>query len=185
MREFPPTDGLLMARPSSTRNLDPKKNIPSLIYTLDIKTGQNKELPGSPDDARDIDVSPDGKWLVFLNRNIKKRSLGIIPTVGGEPQELYKFETMGEFAITPAWTPDGKYIFFSSKDNLTDAEWDMWTFSLETKQAQKLGLKMLRFRHPSIHPDGRHIAFSSFGREMKYKEVWMMENFLQKTEFKK
>jgi Tol biopolymer transport system component len=161
-----------------------RRGSPSLIYALDMKTVQIRELPGSPEDAKDIEVSPDGKWLVFLNRS-GKRSLGIIPAVGGEAQKLYSFDVMGEFTITPAWTPDGKYILFSSKDNPADEEWDMWRFSLETKQAQKLSLKMVGFRHPSIHPDGRHMIFSTEESQTHNSGVWMIENFLLKTETKK
>ena len=169
----------------------------SRIRIHDMSTGQDRELPGSPNDAKDIDVSPDGKLLVLLNRNVirGKRSLRIIPAEGGEPQELYSFETEGNFVITPAWSPDGKYIFLplptDSADNFElmrsgqPGDWDMWRFSLEGGEGQKLDMKMARFRHMSIHPGGRHIAFSSFGRAMKYPEVWVMENFLQKEDTKK
>ena len=166
------------------------------IYTHDMSTGLDKELPGSPKDAEDIDVSPDGKSLALLNRGVirGKRSLRIIPAEGGEPQELYSFDTEGNFVITPAWSPDGKYIFLplpaDSADDLelmrsgTPDKWDMWRFSIDDGQPQKLDMKMTRFRHLSIHPDGRHIAFSSYGRAMKHPEVWVMENFLPKEDNK-
>jgi len=169
----------------------------SWIRIHDMSTGQDRELPGSPNDAKDIDVSPDGKFLVLLNRNViqGKRSLRIIPVEGGEPQELYAFETWGNFVITPAWSPDGKYIFLplpaDSADDLelmrsgTPDKWDMWRISIDDGHPQKLDMKMARFHHMSIHPDGRHIAFSSFGRAMKYPEVWVMENFLPKGNTKK
>lgn len=169
----------------------------SRIRIHDMSSGQDQELPGSPNDAKDIDVSPDGKLLVLLNRGVirGKRSLRIIPAEGGEPQELYSFETEGIFVITPAWSPDGKYIFLPLPGHSTEntelmrsgqpGDWDMWRFSLEGGEGQKLDMKMARFRHMSIHPDGRHIAFSSFGRAMKYPEIWVMENFLPKGNTKK
>jgi len=162
-----------------------------------MSSGQDRELPGSPNDAKDIDVSPDGKFLVLLNRNVIRgiRSLRIMPAGGGEPQELYSFETEGIIVITPAWSPDGKYIYLPLPDNSPEntelrrqgqpGDWDMWRFSLAGREGQKLDMKMARFRHMSIHPDGRHIAFSSFGRAMKYPEVWVMENFLPKRNTKK
>jgi len=158
---------------------------PSIIYSLNVSTGKITALPGSPEDARDIDVSPDGKWLVYLNRSIKKRLLGIIPTDGGEAQELYNFDVMGEFMITPSWTPDGKYIYFSIKDNPADEDWDMWRFSLETRHAEPLSLKTVSFRHPSVHPDGRHIIFSTEGVPSHSSGVWVIENFLPKADTKK
>ncbi|HUU52848.1 MAG TPA: tetratricopeptide repeat protein [Candidatus Heimdallarchaeota archaeon] len=164
------------------------------IYTHDMSTGLDKELPGSPDDAHDFDVSPDGKSLVFLNRG-KRRSLRIIPVEGGEPQELYSFKTEGPFIIKPTWSADGKYIFLAlptdSPENIekmrsgTPDEWDMWRISLEDGQRQKLDMNMARFRHMSVHPDGRHIAFSSYGRALQFPEIWVMENFLPEEDTKK
>lgn len=156
-----------------------RRGSPFLIYALDVKTGQSRELPGSPEDARDIAVSADGKWIAFSSRKIKKRRLGIIPTTGGEAQELYSFDVMGEYFMTLAWTPDGKHIYFSSRSNPADDEWDMWRFSLDTKQAKKLSFKEVGFRHPSIHPDGRHMVFSTEGSSTKHSGVWMIDNFLK------
>jgi Tol biopolymer transport system component len=166
------------------------------IYTHDMSTGKDQELPGTPDDAQDIDVSPDGESLVFLNRSGPGiRRLRIIPTMGGEPRELYSFQPDGSYVITPAWSPDGRYILFPQPTDTTENielmrsgtpdEWVMWRFSLEEGEAQKLDLKMATFRHMSVHPDGRHIAFSSSGRAMKFPEIWVMENFLPKEDTKK
>ena len=164
------------------------------IYTHDMRTGLEKELPGTPDDAHDFDVSPDGKSLVFLNRG-KRRSLRIIPVEGGESQELYNFETEGPFTIKPTWSADGKYIFLAlptdSPENIeqmrsgTPDEWDMWRISSKDGQRQKLDMNMARFRHMSVHPDSRHIAFSSYGRAINFPEIWVMENFLPKEDNKK
>jgi Tol biopolymer transport system component len=175
-------DGLTLFYTKGERRGERRKA--SLIYSHDLKTGQDKVLPGSPDDITEIDVSPDGKWLVFLNRGLK-RSLGIIPTAGGVPQELYSFESRGQFPITPAWSADSKYIFFSTKTNPNDAEWDMWRVSLEDRQAQKINLNTVSFRHPSVHPDGRHMVFSSEANSTANSEVWVIENFLPKAKSKK
>jgi Tol biopolymer transport system component len=163
------------------------------IYTHDMSTGKNQELPGTPDDAQDFDVSPDGESIVFLNRSGSGiRRLRIIPAKGGDPRELYSFQPDGSFVITPAWSPDGRYILFPQPADASENielmrsgrhdEWDMWRFSVEEEQAQKLDMKMATFRHMSIHPNGRHIAFSSSGRAMKFPEIWVMENFLPKVD---
>jgi Tol biopolymer transport system component len=156
----------------------------SWIFTYDLKTGLNERLPGSPDDAKDMDVSPDGKSLVFLNRG-KNISMRIIPAVGGNPHAIHSFEILGENIITPAWSVDGKKIFFYASSHPQNEEWDMWMYSLEGKNAKKLNIKMANFRHLSVHPDGRHITFSSPGVTTPTDEVWVMENFLPKTKDKK
>lgn len=155
---------------------------PSSIYTYDLKTGEEKVLTSSPDDIRDIDISPDGQWLAFLDRGMK-RSLRIVPTAGGAPQRVHSFDVMGRFSITPAWSADGKYIFFSSKANPADTEWDMWRFSLEDKRVIKINPQGVSFKYLSLHPDGRHMIFST-----EYEapsEIWVIENFLPKTKTRK
>jgi len=157
---------------------------PSYVYVHDIETGQDKKLLGSPADAKDIDISPDGKWLVLLNRD-KKRTIKIMPVSGGDPREIYSFEHDGESVITPAWSADGRYILFSKKRSATDDMWDLFRVSAEGGDAQKIDLSMNQFRHLSVHPDGQHVAFSSGGFSPRYAEVWVMENFLSLDKIKK
>jgi len=158
-------------------------------------TGEDRELRGSPDDAQDIDVSPDGRSIILLNRGMGTRSLRIIPAEGGEPRELYSFQTGGNFVITPAWSRDGKYIYFpqpaapdenveEKKSGVPD-EWDMCWISMEDGKVQKLDMNVSTIRHTSIHPDGRFIAFSSSGRSVLHPEIWVMENFLPEEDDKK
>jgi len=154
----------------------------SLIFVHDFETGQDRKLAGSPSDAKDIDISPDGKSLVLLNRE-KKRVLRTIPTAGGEPQELYSFvEQDGNFILTPAWTADGHFILLPKRQPLQvdgqDMPMDMWRIPVEGGEPQKLNLTMYRIRHLSVHPDGLHLAFSAMGSILKFPEVWVMENFL-------
>jgi Tol biopolymer transport system component len=150
---------------------------PSYVYVHDIETGQDRKLVGSPSDAKDIDISPDGKWLALINRD-QKRTIKIMPASGGDPREIYSFEHAGNPVITPAWSADGSYILFSKKRPDPDQMWDLYRISAEGGEAQKIDLSMNEFRHLSVHPDGRHIAFSSEGYGPRYAEVWVMENFL-------
>jgi len=67
----------------------------------------------------------------------------------------------------------------------TPDEWDMWRISIDDGQRQKLDMNMARFRHMSVHPDGHHIAFSSYGRAINFPEIWVMEDFLPEEDNKK
>ncbi len=159
----------------------------SFIFVHDFETGQDSKLYGTPSDAKDIDISPDGKSLVLLNRE-KKRVLRTIPTAGGEPRELHSFEQRGTFILTPAWTADGRFILFPKQrpfqEDSPDLPMDMWRIPAEGGEPQKLDLTMFRIRHLSVHPDGLHLAFSSIGSVKKFPEVWIMENFLPKEKSK-
>ncbi len=157
----------------------------SHIYVHDVTSGQDKILPGSPNDAKDIDISPDGKWLVLLNRD-EKKSLTIIPTSGGEPQDIYSFEEKTNTVNSPAWIAGGKYVLFyrDATDSPEAESKELVRIPAEGGQLQGLGLKMAEFRHFSVHPDGQHIVFHSRGAKMSWPEIWVMENFLPKLKDK-
>lgn len=152
----------------------------SHIYVHEIDSGQEKILPGSPDDAKDIDISPNGKWLVLLNRDAKK-ALRVIPSSGGEPRILHSFEDVTNAVISPVWIAGGKYVLFyrtASDSSEVEPAFELVRIPAEGGRIQRLGLKMVNFRHFSVHPDGQHIVFYSRGAKTEGSEVWVMENFL-------
>lgn len=150
------------------------------IFVHSFQTGREEPLSGSPSNAHDIDISPDGKWVVFLNRQPieGRRMIRIIPTSGGDPREVYSFEQEGSQIMTPAWSADGRYIYFSKVQQASGAMMDLYRVSVDGGEAQKIDLTMARFRHFSVHPDGQHLAFSSTGASPQQPQVLVMENFL-------
>jgi Tol biopolymer transport system component len=148
------------------------------IFVHDFETGRDERLSGSPSDANWFDISPDGKWLVLINR-AEKRIIKIMPTSGGEPRDIYSFTEARNRPITPAWSADGRYVYFS-RLRLPEALWDLYRVSADGGEPQKIDLTMAQIRHLSAHPDGR-IAFSSQGTSPQESQVWVMENFLPKS----
>ncbi|UCE40581.1 MAG: PD40 domain-containing protein [Candidatus Aminicenantes bacterium] len=155
----------------------------SHIYMYDIASGRDTVLPGSPSDAKDIDISPDGRWLVLLNRD-ERRVLRVIPALGGESRILYSFEDQGFIVISPTWVAGGRYILFyqgkTDSDEPSRRFFELVQIPVEGGELQGLGLEMNEFRHFSAHPDGQQIVFHSRGSEARWPEVWVMENFLPK-----
>lgn len=153
----------------------------SHVYVHDISSGKEEVLPGSPNDAKDIDISPDGRWIALLNRTAK-RVLRVIPSSGGEPRILHSFEDMTNAVISPAWIAGGKYVLFHryANDSLEEESKELVRIPAEGGDPQRLGLEMAEFRHFSVHPDGQQVAFHSRGSKMRWPEVWVMENFLPK-----
>jgi len=149
------------------------------IFFHNLETGQEEQLSGSPAGADDIDISLDGKWLALMNRQGKK-TIRIMPTTGGELREIWGFEQLGNRVMTPAWSADGRHIYFTKlQESLSlGAMQDLYRVSLEGGEAQKLDLAMGQIRHLTVHPDGQRIAFSSLGANPEQSQVWVMENFL-------
>lgn len=146
------------------------------VYVYDLEAGKHERLPGSPENACFIAVSPDGKWLAFVNEHGKK-SLRIMPTSGGEPREIHSFEHP-DHVITPAWSADGRSIYVPKLRDPQKNIWDLFRVPLDGGDVEKIELGLSWVRYLTVSPDGRHIAFSSSGTERKPSEVWVMENFL-------
>jgi Tol biopolymer transport system component len=149
----------------------------SSIFVNHLDTGREERLSGSPSDAYWIDVSPDGRWLALINRE-QKRVLRIMPASGGDPREIYSYEQGQNFIVTPAWSADGCYIYFSKKQNVAGDMWDIYRVSAEGGEAQKIDVTGGAIRQFSVHPDGQSIALSSRGPNPEQSQVWVMENFL-------
>jgi Tol biopolymer transport system component len=148
------------------------------ILFRDAEKGEDRELYRGPLAQRyTISLSPDGRWLAFINRT-NPRFLRVIPSGGGEPRELYRFGLVGDWNILTAWTADGKYVLFSKPlgEDGVKGQWDLWRVPAEGGEAQRLGLGM-RCDIESVHPDGSQIAFSS-GGGASIDEVWVLDNLL-------
>ncbi|GAH25209.1 unnamed protein product, partial [marine sediment metagenome] len=80
-----------------------------------------------------------------------------------------------------AWTPGGRYILFSGV-RPGGGNHPLYRISAKSGKIDILGLNMSRYYSLSVHPDGQHIAFSSWGPTGKPAEIWVMENFLPEEE---
>lgn len=149
------------------------------IMVRDLDTGKEKELHRLVEGlSTRLSLSPGGRWLACINREAK-RVLKVIPIAGGEPKELFTWDQTGGHPISITWTADGRYILFSRKQK-DSRKWDLWRIPAEGGEAQKLELTMMSFWNLNVHPDGRRIAFSSYGLTPPRSEIWVMENFLPK-----
>jgi Tol biopolymer transport system component len=166
---------------------DRKANIYQIL-ARDLASGTENEIYRS-DAPLIISLSPDGQWLAiqahfFMSDKIP--SLNVIPSTGGELQELCRFEEGIDIrtGFSCTWTADGKYIIFTMKSPKKDNEnWDLYRISAKGGEPEKLGLEMSGFLiNLSPHPDGRHIAFST--SEQSIAEIWVMDNFLPEEEYK-
>jgi len=161
------------------------------VLLRNLETGIEKELFQAPtwEERIVLALSPDGKWLaMILNPREKAKTVIIMPAVGGESRELYKFEYAQSWIGPVAWTADGKHILFVKggafeKADETASIAELWQVSVESREAQNLGLTSAMIWQLSAHPDGRQIAFDSYGPSRQMSELWVMENFLPEEKF--
>ena len=80
------------------------------------------------------------------------------------------------FPASVAWTPDGQSLLFMRSSGAGDSKAELWLTPVQGGEPRKLDLAVQGMRDLCVHPDGRHIAFTSAASR---RGVWVMENFLK------
>ncbi len=112
------------------------------------------------DRISDPQVSPDGKWAVFvlrktdLDANKGRTDLWLVGTDGAGLRQLTT-DAAGDF--NPLWAPDGKSVFFVSTRS---GSAQVWRLPLAGGEAQQVTRQPLDVGNLVLSPDGSHIAFS-------------------------
>ena len=105
----------------------------------------------------------------------------LIPTAGGEPQELLRANVPEGFdGYRMIWTPDGRAVVLIK--SLAKGQ-ELWLVPVSGGQARKLDIDVndwvIAGGGFSLDPAGRQIAFVAEAGKMG-PEVWALENVLPK-----
>lgn len=101
-----------------------------------------------------LEVSPDGKALVFETFVWNVRALILYSRLDGSQTLLYDEQS----AFAPAWSPDGRWIAFDAGGG-NDA--DIWRIPASGGMAEKIVDHPGADWMPTYSPDGKHICFLS------------------------
>jgi Tol biopolymer transport system component len=124
----------------------------------------------SPPDADNPAVSPDGRKIVFESYSdniIHKTTLWIANRDGSDAHPLVDWPE--SFQTEPDWSPDGKYIIFSS--NRSSRERDIWRIDADGNNAVRL-TSSGHNEYPRFSPDGTKILFQTY--RTPRRELWYM-----------
>ncbi len=107
------------------------------IWKVNMETGEDICLVTDP--KRNFStpvVSPDGKWMAFVGENIKQDGNKKIPNT-----DIFVCRTNGETMIqltnhvandlSPAWSPDGKHLYFISQRGNAKGVANIWRMNLK------------------------------------------------------
>lgn len=156
------------------------------LVERDLETGHENELFSLTFDSSNyytsgIALSNDGRQLAFSVFNSGSKIIKIVPAAGGEARDLLRGdESLMPIAFgfgTVAWTSDDQNILFIRPTKSSSSKMELWMIPIQGGKSQKLDLVADNMRELSIHPDGRHIAFTA---SQDRSEIWVMENFLPK-----
>jgi len=142
-----------------------------------LETDQDVELYSAESPGTSfygLAVSPDGARVSFSRNDVEqgKRTLLTVSTQGGAPRELLRGTYDQATPFAGAWTPDGRYVLFTS---LRDDSQQVWAISAEGGEPRPLDITMRGLLHPAVSPAGRRIAFT--GTRNK-NELWVIQNLL-------
>lgn len=122
----------------------PNKNLP-------IKTARNIPLSTTEGTWMSVDMSPDGKTIVFDLLG----DLYTLPATGGKATQITKGLA---FDTHPRYSPDGKRILFTSDRSGSE---NLWYIDLEKKDTVQLTKENnMNFPNAAWTPDGEYIVFS-------------------------
>jgi len=112
------------------------------------------------DRLSDPQVSPDGKWIVFVLRqtdleaNKGRTDLWLVRADG---TDLRRLTSHPQGDSNPRWAPDGKSVFFIS--TRSDSA-QVWRIRVDGGEAQQVTDLPLDVANLLVSPDGKHIAFT-------------------------
>ncbi len=112
------------------------------------------------DRLSDPQVSPDGKWIVFVLRetdleaNKGRTDLWLVAADG---TGLRRLTSHPEGDSNPRWTPDSKSVWFISARSGSS---QVWRIRIDGGEAEQIADEPLDVGNLVVSPDGKHIAFT-------------------------
>jgi Tol biopolymer transport system component len=128
------------------------------LWRVDIASGRRQRLTRGMR-ARDPDVSPDGRRVVFVRRYTDRSELALVDIDGGHARDLTT-SAPGTQWSDPRFRGDGQRIVAA---RWTEGGWlDLATVDPEGKAPpEELTRDRARDVEPTWTPDGRHVVFRS------------------------
>jgi len=143
-------------------------------------------MPVEKASPANLSISPDGRQLAFsFSGTVPFTSLMVIPTAGGAPREILQLKDPESIRSgwhgNIEWIAEGHQIIFVKAQK--DGSSELWQIPVEGGIPQNLGITTLGIISGlRVHPDGRRVAFTS---AKLGGDVWVIENFVPKTEAEK
>jgi eukaryotic-like serine/threonine-protein kinase len=133
----------------------------SQLWTVNVSSGKTQKIYNG--DAVQPVWSSNGKWIAYwgLPAGTGKRVIYILPSSGGKPIAV----TSGRYIDwCPAWSPDNKYLYYSSSRG---GSMNLWRIRIDENSGKKLsGFEPVTTPSPfcemaKFSDDGRRIVYVS------------------------
>ena len=146
-----------------------RSNANSRIWAVNVATGERRQV--TKGDSIQPNWSPHGNRIAYGGRrNAAQRDIWTIPAGGGETTEVTNDQAIEG---SPAWSPDGKYLYFASDRG---GSMNVWRVPIEEETGKVLAPPEA-VTTPS--PYSAHLGFSLDGRRMVYSQILSRGNLQQ------
>jgi Tol biopolymer transport system component len=136
------------------------------LWTIDAASGRAYWLCRAPDLSMDFAPSPDGHYIAFVRAtDDETEGLWVMDRDGRNLRQLYHHEARYTVYHNPAWTPDGRFIYFDL-NVIGDAQpIAIYRIPSEGGEAEMVAEGRLR---PIISPDGKRLLS---GPELAFSDL--------------
>jgi Tol biopolymer transport system component len=140
----------------------------SALWIVDVASGQTRRIFDG--DAVQPAWSPSGARIAYwcAGRSGGQRDLATVPAVGGEP--TYVTEDVAT-DWSPAWSPDGRHLYFSSDRG---GEFNLWRVSID--EASGLAVAAPEPVTSSVGAGSFHAALSADGERLTFVSATRRDN---------
>ena len=149
-----------------------RNNPTSRVWSVNIDTGERRQV--TKEDSIQPNWSPHGYRIAYGGRrNTTQRDIWTIPARGGETVEV-----TNDAAVegSPVWSPDGKYLYFTSD---RAGSMNVWRVPIDEQTGRLLGPA-----EPLTTPSSysTQLSFSRDGTRLAYAQIARAAN-LKRIEF--
>ena len=134
------------------------------LYTINVDTGERRQITGTPQREDHPNWSPDGQHIAFSSKYHNQFDIKIYDMAEGTSRTVVSNPNDD---LWPQWLPEGnKLLFVSTRDKIND----LFVYHLDEEREYRLTRSLSGIMNPALSPDGRQIVFSSYfkGRGQLY-----------------
>ena len=143
------------------------------LWLLDLEQQTFEELTHDPNSKDLLGAwSPNGEQIAYLAFAFGKPAKCILTILDLQRKQTRVVTDDTVVFSTPAWSPDGREIAFTSTRSGNE---EIWAIDPEGKGLRQLTHHPGVDEHPTWNPDGSAIAFAS--DQSGYHEIWVMDRF--------
>lgn len=124
------------------------------IWLADADGKNQRQLTDSENPAGSPRFSPDGKFIAYDAQIAGKGEIFVIPAEGGTPRRLTDSAEIHD--VLPAWSADGKFIFFTSNKS---SDFQIWKIASDGN-GEPVQITRQGAFESAASSDGREIFFT-------------------------